>query len=151
MSECVSGPADGEESGAAEVRRPRRALITGLTGQDGSFLAELLLEKGYSVSGLVRGGPARTLGSAEHLRESVQLLEGDLLEPLSLRDAIERADPDELYHLAGPSFVLASWERPSETFRAITGSAAAPVEATPAGDSQPSGGDDAGQMAGAGG
>ena len=128
MSECVSGPADGEESGAAEVRRPRRALITGLTGQDGSFLAELLLEKGYSVSGLVRGGPARTLGSAEHLRESVQLLEGDLLEPLSLRDAIERADPDELYHLAGPSFVLASWERPSETFRAITGSAATILE-----------------------
>ena len=75
-----------------------------------------------------QGRAWRALGSAEHLRESVQLLEGDLLEPLSLRDAIERADPDELYHLAGPSFVSASWERPSETFRAITGSAATILE-----------------------
>ena len=128
MSERASRPADGENSGVGEGRRPRRALITGLTGQDGSFLAELLLEKGYSVSGLVRGGPERSLGSAEHLRDSVQLFEGDLLEPLSLRGAIERADPDELYHLAGPSFVPTSWEQPGETLKAITGSATTILE-----------------------
>ncbi len=128
MSERVSRAADGERPVAGRGRRPARALVTGLTGQDGSFLAELLLEKGYRVSGLVRGGADRSLGCAEHLRESVAVLEGDLLEPASLSGAIEQADPDELYHLAGPSFVPASWERPGETFRAITGSAAAILE-----------------------
>jgi len=130
VSEPVSRAADGDRPGEGEGEgRPRgRALITGLTGQDGSFLAELLLEKGYRVSGLVRGGPERSLGCAEHLRERVQVLEGDLLEPASLFGAIERADPDELYHLAGPSFVPTSWEHPGETFRAITGSAAAILE-----------------------
>jgi len=105
------------------------ALITGLTGQDGSFLAELLLEKEYAVTGLVRGAPERSLGSSEHLRGQVQLVHGDLLEPATLRAAIEQVRPAELYHLAGPSFVPASWEHPGETIDAIAGSAAAILEA----------------------
>jgi GDPmannose 4,6-dehydratase len=107
----------------------RRALITGFTGQDGSFLAELLLEKGYLVCALVRGPSERTLGCAEHLRASVELVQGDLLEPGTLRGAIESVRPDELYHLAGPSFVPPSWQHPGETLRAITVSAAAILEA----------------------
>ncbi|MCW2970946.1 MAG: GDP-mannose 4,6-dehydratase [Solirubrobacterales bacterium] len=105
------------------------ALITGITGQDGSFLAELLLEKGYEVTGLVRGDVDRPLGCAEHLREQLQLVGADLLAPDSLRRAIDSARPREIYHLAAPSFVPASWERPEETIAAITGSAAAILQA----------------------
>jgi GDPmannose 4,6-dehydratase len=105
------------------------ALITGITGQDGSFLAELLLEKGYEVTGLVRGDVDRPLGCAEHLREQLQLVGADLLAPNSLRRAIDSARPREIYHLAAPSFVPASWERPEETIAAITGSAAAILQA----------------------
>ena len=123
---------------------PRRALITGITGQDGSFLAELLLGKGYAVTGVVRGMPADSagdraqarsatdtaaqgvvLGCAEHLRTQIELAHGDLLAPDTLRTAIERVRPHEIYHLAAPSFVPASWERPRETVVAIAGSAAA--------------------------
>jgi len=103
------------------------ALITGVSGQDGSFMAELLLEKGYSVSGLVRD--ARSLGSAEHLRGQIELIEGDLLKPTTVRAAIERVRPREVYHLAAPSFVPDSWDRPIETMRAIVGSCAAILEA----------------------
>ncbi len=105
------------------------ALITGITGQDGSFLAELLLEKGYSVTGLVRGGAAAPLGGREHLRGRVQLVRGDLLEPETLRAAIERVRPREVYHLAAPSFVPDSWRRPGETMTAIAGSCAGILEA----------------------
>ncbi len=116
----------------------RSALITGLTGQDGSFLAELLLDKGYRVTGLVRDAEAgdgggrrqRPLGAAEHLSGQVELVQGDLLAPATLRDAIAAVGPDEIYHLAAPSFVPASWERPGETMRAIAGSTAAILEAT---------------------
>jgi GDPmannose 4,6-dehydratase len=101
------------------------ALITGLTGQDGSFLAELLLEKGYGVTGLVRGAPERSLGCAEHLRGRVEVVHGDLVEPTTLRVAIDIVAPREIYHLAGPSFVPASWQEPGETIRAIAGSTAA--------------------------
>ena len=104
------------------------ALITGISGQDGSFLAELLLEKGYSVSGLVRDGEG-SLGCAEHLRGSVRCLRGELLRPDTLRAAIDQLRPREIYHLAAPSFVPASWERPAETFAAIAGSCAAVLEA----------------------
>jgi GDPmannose 4,6-dehydratase len=107
------------------VPQDASALITGLTGQDGSFLAELLLEKGYRVVGLVRGDAGeRGLGSAEHLRGRVELLSGDLLDPSALREAIARAGTSEIYHLAAPSFVPASWERPGETLAAIAGSTA---------------------------
>jgi GDPmannose 4,6-dehydratase len=105
-----------------------RALITGITGQDGSFLAELLLAHGYRVSGIVRGGPGHPLGCSEHLRGRIDLITGDLLEPASLRAAIAQVRPSEIYHLAAPSFVPASWEGPGETFAAITGSCAAILE-----------------------
>jgi GDPmannose 4,6-dehydratase len=111
------------------VSREPTALITGLTGQDGSFLAELLLEKGYTVTGLVRGEPERSLGPSEHLRGQVELVRGDLLQPASLRAAVERVGASEVYHLAAPSFVPASWQRPGETLMAIAGSAAAILEA----------------------
>lgn len=111
-------------------RRDKRALITGITGQDGSFLAELLLDKGYEVSGFVHGDPRnRSLGCSEHLRERLGLLGGDLLDPSGLREAIERVMPHEVYHLASPSFIPASWERPAETLGAIAGSTAALLEA----------------------
>jgi GDPmannose 4,6-dehydratase len=111
------------------VPREPSALITGLTGQDGSFLAELLLEKGYRVSGLVRDERAGSLGSSEHLRGQVELIGGNLLQPATLSAAIERAGASEIYHLAAPSFVPASWQRPGETMRATAESTAAILEA----------------------
>jgi len=116
-------------NGGGGAEEARRALLTGLTGQDGSFLAELLLEKGYSVTGLLRRAPERSLGCSEHLRGRVELVGGDLLEPATVRAAIERVRPAEIYHLAAPSFVPASWEQPGETLRAIAGSTAAILEA----------------------
>jgi GDPmannose 4,6-dehydratase len=110
------------------VSQAPRALITGITGQDGSYLAELLLEKGYAVSGLVRAPADGSLGCSEHLREHVELVGGELRAPETLRAAIERVRPAELYHLAAPSFVPASWERPGETVSAIVGSCAAILE-----------------------
>jgi GDPmannose 4,6-dehydratase len=108
----------------------RRALVTGLTGQDGSFLAELLLAEGYAVTGVVRGWPRRaSLGAAEHLRGRVDALPGELLDPESLRAAVREVRPHELYHLAAPSFVPASWERPAEACAAIAGATAALLEA----------------------
>jgi GDPmannose 4,6-dehydratase len=106
----------------------RKALITGLTGQDGSFLTELLLEHGYHVTGLVRGSSDRSLGCSEHLREQVDLVRGDLIDQGSLQEAIEESQPAEIYHLGGPSFVPASWERPGEALSAIAGSTASLLE-----------------------
>lgn len=107
----------------------RRALITGITGQDGSFLAELLLEKGYEVVGTVRGEPTTPLGCSEHLRGRLTLVGADLGRPQSLREAVAKVRPHELYHLAAPSFVPSSWERPAETMTMIAGSTAALLEA----------------------
>jgi GDPmannose 4,6-dehydratase len=104
-------------------------LITGITGQDGSLLADMLLEKGYAVSGLLRGSAERSLDCAEHLRGRISLIEGDLMQAGSLRAAIARSRPREIYHLAGPSFVPASWERPQETVTAIVGSCSEVLEA----------------------
>jgi len=92
-------------------------------------MAELLLEKGYSVTGMVRRGDGDSLGASEHLRGRVKLVEGELLEPDTLRAAIERVRPREIYHLAAPSFVPESWLRPGETTLAIAGSCAAILEA----------------------
>jgi GDPmannose 4,6-dehydratase len=118
--------------------QPKRALITGITGQDGSFLAELLLEKGYEVTGVARGGGGdRELGCSEHLRERLTVLAGDLLDVSSLRAAVEQAQPHELYHLASPSFIPFSWERPAETLRAIAGSTATLLEAARDSDPRP--------------
>ena len=107
--------------------------MTGLSGQDGSFLAELLLERGYDVIGMVRpeagGSLGASLGASEHLRERVELLPGDLLDPPSLRAVVAAARPDELYHLAAPSFVPESWLRPARTLAAIAESTATLLEA----------------------
>jgi GDPmannose 4,6-dehydratase len=110
------------------VSTAHSALITGIAGQDGSFLAELLLERGYTVTGLARE-PSQSLGYSEELRTQMQLVSGDMLAPQTLRAAIERVRPREIYHLAGPSFVPDSWSRPDETMRAIAGSCAAILEA----------------------
>jgi len=94
---------------------PRRALITGIAGQDGSYLAELLLEKGYEVFDIVRGSPSGPYENLAAVRDDVQLLQGDLMDQMTLLDAITRAEPDELYNLAATSFVPASWRQPVMT------------------------------------
>jgi GDPmannose 4,6-dehydratase len=91
-------------------------------------MAELLLERGYAVTGIVRGAPERSLGCSEHLREQLDMVHGDLLDPGTLRAAIEQSRPTEIYHLGAPSFVPASWERPGEALSAIAGSTAALLE-----------------------
>ncbi len=93
----------------------RRALITGITGQDGSYLAELLLDEGYEVFGLTRRLSASNYWRIQHLLDRVTLIPGDLLDQLSLIRAIERAQPTELYNLAAMSFVPASWDQPMLT------------------------------------
>ena len=93
----------------------RRALITGISGQDGSYLAELLLSKGYEVFGIVRGSPLAHYENLAAISEDVTLLQGDLLDQMTLLDAINRAQPDELYNLAATSFVPASWRQPVMT------------------------------------
>ncbi len=93
----------------------RRALITGITGQDGSYLAELLLDKGYEVFGLTRRLSASNYWRIEHLLDRLTLLPGDLLDQLSLIRVLERVRPAELYNLAAMSFVPASWDQPMLT------------------------------------
>jgi GDPmannose 4,6-dehydratase len=94
------------------ARATRRALITGITGQDGSYLAELLLEQGYEVFGLVRRSSSPRLERIAHLEDRLQLLRGDLLDPSSLVAAVAAARPDEVYNLAAQSFVPTSWQEP---------------------------------------
>ena len=93
----------------------KRALITGITGQDGSYLAELLLDQGYEVFGLTRRLSTSNYWRIEHLLDRVTLIPGDLLDQLSLIRALERARPDELFNLAAMSFVPASWDQPMLT------------------------------------
>ena len=93
----------------------KRALITGITGQDGSYLAELLLDKGYEVFGLIRRLSAPNVWRIQHLLERVTLLQGDLLDQLSLIKAVETSQPHEFYNLAAMSFVPASWDQPMLT------------------------------------
>lgn len=90
----------------------RRALITGVTGQDGSYLAELLLDKGYEVFGLTRRLSAANYWRIEHILDRITLIPGDLLDQLSLIRAIQKSQPHELYNLAAMSFVPASWDQP---------------------------------------
>ncbi len=90
----------------------KRALITGITGQDGSYLAELLLEKGYEVFGVVRRLSAPNDWRIDHLRDRVTLCPGDLLDQLSIIRLLEQHKPDEFYNLAAMSFVPASWDTP---------------------------------------
>ncbi len=93
----------------------KRALITGIAGQDGSYLAEYLLSLNYQVYGLVRREP-RTIRWLETVRDSVELIYGDLRDATSLEVAFRKASPDEVYNLAGQVFVPTSWECPAETF-----------------------------------
>jgi len=93
----------------------KRALITGITGQDGSYLAELLLDKGYEVHGMVRRASTEKFDRIEHLRDRITLHQGDLLDHRSLVDALRAARPDEVYNLAAMSFVAVSWIQPTLT------------------------------------
>ena len=93
----------------------RRALITGITGQDGSYLAELLLDQGYEVFGLTRRLSAENYWRIEHLTDRITTIPGDLLDQLSLIRVLERVRPQELYNLAAMSFVPASWDQPMLT------------------------------------
>jgi len=93
----------------------KRALITGITGQDGSYLAELLLEKGYEVTGVIRRSSSPNLWRINHLLDRVELRPGDLLDQLSLMRIIQDTRPQELYNLAAMSFVPASWDQPMLT------------------------------------
>src|SRR5919205_2976205 len=90
----------------------RRALITGITGQDGSYLAELLLEKGYEVHGMVRRSSSDTFGRLDSVRHRITFHTGDLLDQRSLGDVMRASRPDEIYNLAAMSFVGASWAQP---------------------------------------
>jgi GDPmannose 4,6-dehydratase len=90
-------------------------LITGVTGQDGSYLAELLLEKGYDVHGMVRRASTEKFERIEHIREHLTLHQGDLLDQRSLVDAMRAAKPTEIYNLAAMSFVAVSWIQPTLT------------------------------------
>jgi GDPmannose 4,6-dehydratase len=94
------------------VGEPRRALITGITGQDGSYLAELLLEKGYEVYGLVRRTSTETSERLQPVGGRVRLLQGDLLDYHSLETAVRESAPHEVYNLAAQSFVPTSWNQP---------------------------------------
>jgi GDPmannose 4,6-dehydratase len=90
----------------------KRALITGITGQDGSYLAEFLLDKGYQVFGVVRRSSAPNLWRIEHMLDRIELCPGDLLDQLSVARIIERVAPHEVYNLGAMSFVPASWDQP---------------------------------------
>jgi GDPmannose 4,6-dehydratase len=93
----------------------RRALITGITGQDGSYLAELLLEKGYEVVGMVRRSSAPNVSRIEHLLDRIALRPADLLDQLSMLRLLDEVRPHEVYNLAAMSFVPASWDQPMLT------------------------------------
>jgi GDPmannose 4,6-dehydratase len=90
----------------------KRALITGITGQDGSYLAELLLEKGYEVHGIVRRASTENFDRIEHISDRIHLHQADLLDQLSIIDVIKICTPDEVYNLAAQSFVPTSWKQP---------------------------------------
>jgi len=89
-----------------------RALITGITGQDGSYLADLLLSKGYEVFGMVRRSSTETFERIKHIRDRITIVQGDLLDQLSLITIVEQVKPDEIYNLAAQSFVPTSWSQP---------------------------------------
>ncbi len=90
----------------------KTALITGITGQDGSYLAEFLLEKGYRVFGMVRRSSTENFERIEHIRHRVTLIQADLLDQMSLISAMSESQPDEIYNLAAQSFVPTSWTKP---------------------------------------
>ncbi len=107
----------------------RRALITGIGGQDGSFLAELLLERGYEVFGIVRRAVSAQYPNLADVRENVHLIQAELLDESALVDALRSASPDEIYNLAAPSFVPMSWQQPVLTAEFAAVGATALLEA----------------------
>jgi len=94
------------------MKAPKRALVTGITGQDGSYLAELLLEKGYEVYGMVRRSSTENFERIGHLTDQMTLVQADLLDQSSLVEALEQAQPSEVYNLGAQSFVPTSWRQP---------------------------------------
>ena len=108
---------------------PRRALIIGIAGQDGSFLTELLLGEGYEVSGVVRQPISARFENIEHIRAAVDLVQADVLDELALVDVLERARPHEVYNLASPSFVPMSWQQPVLTAEFVAVGCTALLEA----------------------
>jgi len=90
----------------------KRALITGITGQDGSYLAELLLSKGYEVFGLMRRKSKYDYGNVSHIKDKINMIYGDITDPSSLVNAVNISKPDEVYNLAAQSFVATSWTQP---------------------------------------
>ena len=88
------------------------AFITGITGQDGSYLAEFLLDKGYRVVGMTRRSSTETYGRIRHIRDRIEILQGDLLDQASLIAALRDCEPSEVYNLAAQSFVPTSWNQP---------------------------------------
>ncbi|MEI3437711.1 MAG: GDP-mannose 4,6-dehydratase [Blautia sp.] len=93
----------------------KKALITGITGQDGSYLAELLLEKGYEVYGIMRRKSVVDYGNVEHIKEKIHFIYADMTDPISLITAMRISQADEVYNLAAQSFVATSWEQPLAT------------------------------------
>src|SRR3954470_90633 len=93
----------------------KSALVTGITGQDGSYLADLLLEKGYEVHGMVRRSSTERFDRIEHIRDRITLHQADLLDHRSLTDALRASRPEEIYNLAAMSFVAVSWIQPTLT------------------------------------
>ncbi|HMK99337.1 MAG TPA: GDP-mannose 4,6-dehydratase, partial [Acidimicrobiales bacterium] len=91
---------------------PKRALITGITGQDGSYLAEFLLDQGYEVVGMVRRSSTVNFERIAHIQDKVNLVAGDLLDEVSLLGILREHQPDEIYNLAAQSFVQTSWNQP---------------------------------------
>lgn len=90
----------------------KRALITGITGQDGSYLAEFLLEQGYEVSGLVRRSSTVNFTRIDHIQDRISLISGDMLDQTSMQTALQECEPHEVYNLAAQSFVQTSWTQP---------------------------------------
>lgn len=93
----------------------KKALITGITGQDGSYLAELLLERGYRVYGVMRRKSKADYGNVGHIKDKIQFIYADMTDMASLIKAVDLAQPDEVYNLAAQSFVAPSWDQPVAT------------------------------------
>lgn len=93
----------------------KNALITGITGQDGSYLAELLLEKGYNVYGIMRRKSVVDYGNVDHIKDKIHFIYADMTDVVSLMNAMKISNADEVYNLAAQSFVATSWEQPLAT------------------------------------
>src|SRR5438552_17098142 len=115
----------------AHVGQPR-AVITSITGQDGSYLAEFLLEKGYHVVSMVRRASTESFERIAHLRDRIEIREGDLLDQLSLITLLDHVDPHQVYNLAAQSSVTTSWAQPILTSEVTAAVATRPLDSTPA-------------------